>query len=976
MTPGPLWGRAPSRLLREGPWALIVVAAFVVCAAAAATDVLSVSAWRTASVDRVLGAVAEGAGPRASPGLRLSAAPGPGSRLDALRHETDDIPGLGPAQLLGVSFADELKGTRLVRYEGFARAGQLRAPARLTAVDDPAAVLTVVSAAPPRDGPQGVWVPVGLAERLGVGSGDELQAVNAVSRRGETSATTYVAGVYEATDGAVPVDLPGSTFWQTRAGRLPGDTGGVGDPALLIGDPETVEALARRIADVLLWTLDAELDPARPGRDALQDTVAGVRGLRSYLSTLPPTGDALLSTTAVTGLEGLAERSDDVTRRAVEEARTPAIGSIVLGLALVLAVSMLTAARRARELELLAGLGLRPPAVGVLALVEVLPAALLGLLLGGPAALLVVRQLSGAPPEPGALGLAAAQAAVIVGVGVLLHAVVTAVAAGGAARRGARHSRPGRSLPWRPVVVVAAVAAVAGLLAAPVGGARGLDLSVPVLVSAAVGAVGATALRAVAVGRSRSGLGATAGALPMSPWTAGALVVRRRLAVAGTERLLVVTALATAFGLAAHVLVGGELVTRSVQDKAAVLAGAEVVIDLDQAGQVDPALPAEGYPRDVAVAPGDTVVFRDSGRLPGERIVDIAVVDLDTFPGVASWGSPGGPLGKAREQLAVLGAADADALPQCPSLPLGANLLPPPEEPPDPPPPDCPPRPDPEEGLPEGRVAPGAAPVLVVGEATGLPVGSEVRLAGTNGDLQLLVAGHVEAFPGIDPDLRTGLVGSTGSYLPRLTGGDPRLPQLVDGAGQASRDIDGVELWSTRPVAAVAADLPAVEGTAASLLDDRRVSTAGEWLSRPEFLAVDLVSPYLRVLAGLVLVVALLALCLSVDRAAARSRAGDLVLARVGLGRAGTRRLLVVEAAVLVVAGLALGALGWLATMPLLPRLLEPDPSVGPALDPVAVPWAGAVLAGAALLALLLAVLVVRAGTRGASEEGVLRGQD
>ena len=53
-------------------------------------------------------------------------------------------------------------------------------------------------------------------------------------------------------------------------------------------------------------------------------------------------------------------------------------------------------------------------------------------------------------------------------------------------------------------------------------------------------------------------------------------------------------------------LVGGELVTRSVRDKVAVLSGAEVVIDLDQAGQVDPDLPAEGYPREVAAAPGDT----------------------------------------------------------------------------------------------------------------------------------------------------------------------------------------------------------------------------------------------------------------------------------------------------------------------------------------------------------------------------------
>ncbi len=376
------------------------------------------------------------------------------------------------------------------------------------------------------------------------------------------------------------------------------------------------------------------------------------------------------------------------------------------------------------------------------------------------------------------------------------------------------------------------------------------------------------------------------------------------------------------------------------------------------------------------VAAGDTAVFRDSGRLPGDRATDVVVVDLATFARAASWGSPGGALERARDQLAVLAEADAAARPQCPSLPLGANLLPPPEEQPDPPPPDCPPRPDPSEGLPLGQVAPGPAPVLVVGDATGLPVGARANLAGGEGDLPLLVVGHVEAFPGVDPDLRTGLVGATGSYLPRLVGGDPRVTALTEGDGRASADIDGVELWSTRTVAQVAADLPAVEGTAEQLADDRRVSTAGEQLGRPAFVAVDLVEPYLRVLAGVVLLVALLALALSVDRATARSRAGDLVLARAGLGRSGTRRLLLAEAAVLVVAGLGLGALAWALTVPLLPRLLEPDPSVGPLLDPVVVPWAGAVLAGAALLALLVAWLVVLVGTRGRSEEEVLRGQD
>ncbi|MFC7162951.1 hypothetical protein ACFQL5_11690 [Aquipuribacter hungaricus] len=991
MTGGPLWARAPLRLLREGPWAVLVVAAFAVSAAAAASDVLTVSAWRTASVARTLDAVAEGAGPLASPTVRVSGSPGPGRVLEGLREQVDAVPGLEPASLLGVSFADELLGTRLVRYEGFAEVDGRRRTARLTAVDEPGDVLQVVASAPVAEGeerPAGVWVPADLAEELSLEPGDEMQVVTSVSRRQDTAATTTVAGVYEVDAGAVPVDLPGSRFWQDRAGRLPGDTGGLAQPSVLVGDPSTTEALADAIGDVLIWSLDAGLDPVRPDRDALGSTVSAVQRLRTAAAALPPGesvgtvgSGAILSPVVVTGLPGLLARADDITLRAAAEARTPAVGSILLGLALVLAVSTLTASRRARELELLAGLGVRPPAVGALGVAEVLPAALLGLLLGGPGAWLAVRALAGASPGEASLGLAAGQAAVVVGAGVLLHAVVMAVAAAGAARRGARHSRPQRSLPWRPVLVAAAVAAVAGLLAAPVGEARGLDLSVPVLVSAAVGAVGASLLRLVAAGRgprphwgtARRVVEPSSGSSRLGPGTVGALVVRRRLAAGGAERLLVVTALATAFGLAAHVLVGAELVARSVEDKAAVLAGAPVVVELDQAGQVDPDLPGEGYARDVRTTEGDSVVFRDSGRLLGDRVVDVAVVDLATVEAVASWGSPGGPLDRARGQLGVLAEADAAARPECPSLPLGGNALPSPDEPP---PPACPPAPAEGEGVPLGGIAPGPAPVLVVGERAGLRDGALVRLASPTGDVPLRVVGSVEAFPGVDPDLRTGIVAATGSYLPRLPNGDPRLTTLTDGRGEVSKDLDGVELWSVRPLAAVAADLPAVESTAAALSDERRTRTAGESLGRPAFVAVALVEPYLRVLAGLVLLVALLALCLSVDRATARARAGDLVLARVGLGRGGTRRLLVVESVVLVVAGLALGALGWLLTVPLLPRLLEPEPSVRPLLDPVAVPQAGAVLVAAAMLALLAAVLVVRAGTRSTSEEEVLRGQD
>lgn len=988
MTPGPLWRRAVTRAGRERAWALLVAAAFLLTAAAGAADVLSVSAWRSASVQRVLDAVPEGAVPRVAPVLRVAGAPDPGPPLDALRERVDAVPGLGPGGLTGVSFADELLGSRLVRYDGWVQVGGVRLPARPVAVDDPASVLVVTGGGEDADG---LWLPTATAEELGVGPGDDLRVGITVSR-GDTGRTTVrVAGTYEVgPDGTTPADRPTSTFWLDRAGRLPGDPGGRPSIALLVGQPDLVVDVAADTGDFLLWTIDARLDPALPTRTGLGATVRGVEALQRELgrSGLTDTSETVL-TTAVSGLPGLAGAADDITRRAAAEARTPALGSIVLGLALVLAVSALTAARRERELELLAGLGVRPPAAGLLGLVEVLPTALLGWLLGVPAALLAVRLLTGVPPEPGALALAAGQAAVLVAAAVLLHAVVQLTAAAAASRRGARHHRPQRSLPWRPALVVAAVAAAVGLLAAPVGEARGLDLAVPVLVAAAVGAVGAGVLRRLAAGRlgSRDGARAPgrdesrsrrrhAGPGALGPRRVGVLVVRRRLAGGGAERLLVVTALATAFGLAAHVVAGQVLVDRAVEDKVAVLAGAPVVVELDYAYQVDPDLPTEGYPRDVAVADGDSVVFRASGRLPGQREVDVLVVDPGTLDDVAAWGHPGGPLGTGRRALDDLAVADAAATPVCPSAPLGWTTVPPPEEPPDPPPPSCPPRPPDEDGLPAGRVATGAAPVLLVGEPAGLRVGSRTTLDAPNGDVLLQVVGRAEAFPGLDPDLRTGLVGATGSFLPRLPNGDPRYGFAPDVAPPPSFDVEAVELWSARPVTAVTADLRAGGQADGVLEDDRRLRTIAEARNRPAYVAVDLVAPYLRAVSGLVLLVAVLALCLSVDRAAARGRAGDLVLARIGLGRAGARRLLEVEAAVMVLAGLALGALGWLLSVPLLARLLEPDPSVAPLLRPAAVPGAAVPLLLATAVALLAATLVARAGTRGASEEQVLRAQD
>ncbi|WP_380169029.1 hypothetical protein [Jannaschia sp. R86511] len=981
--PGPLWRRAPLRGLTQGAWSVVLVGAFLLAALAGAADVLSVAGWRTAATDRVLDAVPEGAVVRLAPDLRVGAAPAPGPELDRLLQQVDDVPGLGAPELLGVSFRDELDGGTEVRYESFAAGASTRVPARLVAVDDPAAVLT--GGARGQDGAAapsaGLWLPEQVAAGLGLGPGDTVDVGLAPSTGSEPEQVTQaeVAGTYRVSvDGTTPDDVPGASFWADRSGRLPGDVGGGSSVALLVGPPAEVLQVARASGDVLLWNVDAGLRPARPTRDQLGATAAGVARLQQGVARagLRGFGDEVV-TTVVSGVGGLAEQADDIARRTAAEARAPVLGSIGLSLAVLAAVSVLTAARRSRELGLLAGLGVRPPAVAALGVVEVLPAAALGLALALPVSVAGAGLLTGVPVEGWAVRRAAEQAAVLLLVGVAVHGLVTLLAAAAAARSGARHERRAVAVPWRPVLVVSAVAAVVGLVAAPAGGARGLDLAVPVLVCAAVGAVGASGLRLLAAGR-RSAPADDGG--PLAPGAVGRLVLRRRLGSGGAERLLVVTALAAAFGLAVHVLAGGALAERSVQDKAAVVAGAQVLVELDLARQVDPSLPFTGWPADPDVSDGDSVVYRGSGRLPGGSVVDVVAVDPTSIGDVASWGSEGGPLQRGREALAVLGAADAHAAPRCPSASPREALFGAEEpEPGAPEPPPCPPTPDPAAGVPLGAVAPGPAPVLLVGDPVGLRVGQTTTVTATNAQVAVEVVGRVPAFPGLDPDLRTGLVAATGSFLPRLPNGDPRLA-----AGTAleipNLEVESVELWSSRSLADVQADLRGRGVDDATLTDERRTRTLEAALVRPAFVAVALVAPYLVALSVLVLLMAVLALALSVDRAAARSRAGDVVLARIGLGARGPRRLLLAEAALLVGAGLGLGLLGWAATLPLLPRLVEPEPAVAPPVDVAGVLLVAdqvlpPVLAAVAL-ALGVGAVVAWAGSRQRAEEEVLRGLD
>ncbi|WP_336922182.1 hypothetical protein [Aquipuribacter sp. SD81] len=958
--PGPLWERAPTRLARQGAWGLLVLAALLLVATAGAAEVLSASAFQRQAVDRVVSAVPPGAPPRVAPVLRMTGVPGPGPELDVLLERVDALPGMRPAELLGRSFGDELQTEALVRVEGLVVGPDGETPARLVSVDDVGSRVVTVQgeARAVPDGPEPrVWLGADTAAALGVrpgGTVEVLQRTSSGSRLvAEERREAVLAGVVgTAGDGTTPADVPGSTFWAERAARLPSDPGQQRRAPVVLAEPLDAARLAGSLGDTLLWSVDSRLDDGiTPER--LFAAAAATSRLQQSVAARPPQVDEDLPFLAVSGLQGLAADAQDVALRTVREARPAALGAIGLGLALVLAVAVLDVARRRLELELLVGLGHRPVAVAALGVVEVLPAALLAWALSLPLAWAGVLAVTGAQPQAVLLPAAAAQAGVVVAAGVLAHGAVQGAAALAAARRGSRQERTERrGVPWRPVLVAATLAAVVGLVVAPVGDARGLDLLVPVLVGASAGALGAGLVRRLLTRRAggRPPAAATARAL-------GVTVLRRRLA-ADDGRVVVVTALAAATALAVHVLAGGALVGRAVTDKAAVLAAATSVVEASFPVELDPTMPVDGPVRGIRAPAGSTVVLRDSGTLPGDTRVDVVVVQPDEVRTAALWGAAGGPLERARAALTGLAAADREAVPDGPPRYPFDPTRPPVDEDEDPLPPPVP---------------PGRAPVLLVGDPAGLAVGDSTSLQTSGGRVALQVVGHVPAFPGLDPDLPTGLVAATSSYSPRLPNGDVRFVSRSPLIG-----VDRAEVWSSLPLADLTAAL-VDRGVDPGLLDDeRRVRSASEVLVRPAFVAAGLAEPYLVALAGLLLAAAVLALCLAVDRAATRTRAGDLVLARAGLGARGTRLLLVAEAVALLVAGVLLGVLGWALTLPLQQRLLEPEPSVPPLLDtgavPLVLPAAVAPVGLAVLAALAAAGAVAWAGSRARGQEEVLRG--
>lgn len=966
---GPLWRRAALRLTAEGPWAILVVTALVLLSTAAAAGPMVRSAAANAAAVEVLDSVPAGAPANRAPVIRITDGEFRDEGRSRLEAELARVPGAGPPTVTAQSwYADRLPfGTSVVQtveMDGESSRG------RLFGVEDPLSVIVpvddgdAVPEAVPDGGPPAVHLAAPIAQSLGAEVGDivdlrlESGPTAGQDEDVEPGARARVAGIFRVDESERrPMDPPGSTFWADRLDSLPRDVQfRTLRSDLVVADPLTAQALAGDLDDQLLWVTEAQLDPRLPTLAELEATgEATVTLARRVVRPGSDNVDGPLRVEVVSGLETIAARAGALGDAGAGATVVPALGGVLLALSVVLALAVLGAARRRIERQVAVGMGIRPSTSAGLAVVELLVPAVLALAVGVALAWGLITLVGpDGPIEVSAVRAGVAAGAAWLLAGLIVTAGVSAVVTWGATRPDGegRHLR----LPWVVLLVAVATTTTAGLVLGG-GDAEALDLAVPLLLIAAVGAVGARLLLAAVRRRgARPHPRRTSGGLDRG--TVVAALALRRVTAGGDVRLVIVTLVTAALGLGAWVVTGREAVEAAVVDKNATRVGAAVTVDLDgdQLGLIypearrlpPPLLDDEGFARtdpvtgrivypdpgpvaDLRVEPGDSVVFDDTIRAPGvgERF-PLLVIDTDTFPSAAAWGT-GPDLGSARQAVDLLGGiedslsrddADSDTF---------------------------------------------VVPVVIAGNPGGLRVGDSTLLTANEYTVPAEIVDIVPVFPGLAERDRFVMVAATNAMFTRFGVGDPRLIRPTNFEGFPSFRA---ALFSSRPTE----DVLSLAAPAEPAAED--VATLAEGDASEDFFAARLVADYRLALAGLVAGVGLVALALFADRNATSSRASSVVLARTPVGRGGAVRALVLELALLVAVASALAAAGVGALLPLAAPLLDPAPDLRPGLVAGMEPVGVAALVVGGVVAWGVAAVVTVTTFRARAEEEVLRDDD
>lgn len=929
--------RALGRSVRPTVWNALVLSALVLVAAAASAVPLFRAATDQAALADALTGVAPGAQAADAPVVQIVSGVGPKVPAGSLMlTAAGTIRGLTEPVVLGQSAAPDL------RKRGFdppltpvVVAGDRTANVRLVAVDDPAAHLRVVG--PTAGAGGGVWLPVDVARRLAVRAGDVVD-VGTLEQRlpGEPperhTVPLTLRGVYETDASRHPVGPPGDQVWAASGFRLPTDTATPSVPAfLVVTDLATASRIVPDIRETLLWSSVSALDPAVPLLDDALRIREAVLDLDSRAAQLTNAQQGAIGTDVVSGIPDLVGVADGIATTVRSTTAGQAWAGVALALGVVLGLALVGAGRRETELRAVAGLGRHPLVTATGTTAALLPLAAVAVPLGVLLARSGAGQVHPLPPTSALLRTAAGYAllAVTAGLGLVLVATwAAAVAAGRPGRAGAVVRRR----PWPWLLAAGASAAAAGVLTRPpTDRAVGLDVLAPVLVVAAVAALGARllarsaqALAARLAGPDRGGRRVPAGVL---------LALRRSGRGAGGGPA-VVTAFAFGLGLLFFGMTTSAAVEAAAADKAAVVAGTAARACLDGSWVLDPDAPErprEGpnLPRPqkppVTTPPvpdGSTIVWRSQGLLTTTGdLPALLAVDPVGFERAARWGGSA-ELAAGREGLHLLAREQAA---RQETLDFAGDTA--------------------------------AVPMLLVGQARAR-VGDRVVVQAGNLTFLAEIVGAVAAFPGLAPRDTMAVIPAESLFT--VVGLDD--PRLRGNVGSPP-----IEVWSRDGVAGLQRILDPVGATA------QRVVTVEQAEATPSLVAARRTSGYRFLLGVLAAAIAVAVLCAGVDRTLVQGRAEDVLLARVGLGRLGVGRARVLETAVLVAVGAVLAVVGTAAAVLVARRSVDPDPLLAPRLTVAPDARAAAVLLVAAVASWLMTVAVIARRTTADDEAEVIR---
>ncbi|HMG45283.1 MAG TPA: FtsX-like permease family protein [Acidimicrobiales bacterium] len=605
----PPWRRAPLRAWRSPSLFLgVAVAAFVLGVAGASRPMFAASTAR-ASLSRDVET-----GCRFDVGLRVQRSVSVADASGAFGPQVDEgtqalDAAVGPIEGVDPAVVTVIGDLGQVAFEGADEQVQL---IERTGFRDH---IDVLREAEESDG--GVWLTDTVAERLGVDAGDRVDVVV-----GDVATPVPVSGVYRDLRGGRDrswCSLRFSFEPRSAAGSAP-------PPVALFDDGRLVPLLAG--AGVANTPASWEYPPDASAWD-LPTAERATAALDRLVDTVNNRSSDLGATM------GFGRTSADLPRSVHKAQRTSAsvesvAGPVALGTIGVAVVMLLAAARswltrRSQDVTVLSLRGAGPAALALKGMAELLPALLLGAVLGVGSAVAVVRVIG---PDPRIDREALADGVVVVAVALVVALVALAVVVGAGVRRvgvGAGGAAPRRSLPlWEPVVLALAGAAYYELHTRQtvVDDTRvdGLLLLFPLLLLA--GGAGLAARLALS-GRPLGWLAARA---PTPAWLA-----LRRLAAARLRAGLIVTGAAISIGIVVFATAMSSSVSATAYAKATLGHGSAQVVRLSitEPPPTEPPLPGVS-----------TLVTRTSETgviASGHDRADVLGVEPDTFADAAFW---------------------------------------------------------------------------------------------------------------------------------------------------------------------------------------------------------------------------------------------------------------------------------------------------------------------------------------------------